>query len=160
MAFANHGVESGVIAFADKTLTWQPYPSIIDGIANPFVFNRGSRSGNLYLAVYEADPSTDAFGIVLPYKAFAVVDEFLYSCTGPANTGSACKDGFYIKETRSSEWITAWEQLGRGGEIRHFLFVGLDDCIEVLTDCVPEVIAFADLEKADAWGADFSAGCP
>lgn len=158
--------------FPDPHLQWQPYPSIIDGIRDPFAINKGQSEGKLHILVIDnigssicaaglAPPVAPAFGISILCDIYLAVEEMLYSTAGHG-------DGWqptYIRHAHSSRLIAAipgHHPMLRNPEIRarrpprHFCFPGNDYCYETFGFDEPLIRQFASVDEGYAWVPDDS----
>lgn len=145
---------AGADLFPDPTLTWRPYPSIIDGIERPpFVLDKGLWRGVLHLIVLAPKPGPRAYGIEIACEVFAAFEEMIYSVADHGGQGRAYDGGVYVKKADQSALLTAYataDPLGR--KPQHFSFVGGDYCYEVLGFGDPVIRAFSSTDEAYAWG--------
>lgn len=153
--------------FTDPDLQWQPYPSIIDGISDPFAINKGQWKGKRHLLIVGEHPTSRtsagetrrrsaAFGIVIRCDVYLAVEEMLYSIMDHG-------DGWqptYITQTHSSQLIAAmssYHPMLRNPEIierrppRHFSFTGNDYCYETFGFDEPVIHQFTSVDEGYAW---------
>jgi hypothetical protein len=143
--------------FPDSTISWRPYPSIIDGIERPpFVVDQGLWRGTLHLIVVAPNPSSRAYGIEIACQVYAGVEEMAYSISDHSSEGLAYDGSVYIKEAESSALLRAFQThvlpSYPSHKPRQFAFVGGDYCYEVLSFSEPVIRTFIDPEEAYAWG--------
>ena len=138
-----------------KTLHWQPFPSIIDGIKFPVVFDKGIWKGVLNLVVFEGFeglPGTKSYGIKIACEVFLAVEERIYSMAHHGDNSSIYDGSVYIKEAVTSQLISAYTDADYLEKVpRHFLFVGLDYSFECLSFSSPEVFTFGSMEEGYGW---------
>lgn len=140
--------------FPDPTLKWQPFPSVIDGIARPpFVFDQGLWRGVLHLIILSPRPHGRFYGVEIPCEVYAGIEEMIYSVADHGDEAGAYDGGVYIKEAQTSSLMTAYAAADPSERRpRHFSFVGGDRCYEALGFSEPVIQSFADEEEAYAWG--------
>lgn len=140
--------------FPDPTLTWRPYPSIIDGIERPpYVFDQGLWRGVLYLIVLAPNPGRRAYGIEIDCEIYGGFDEMIYSVADHGDRAGVYDGGVYVKEAENSALLNAYTAIDPvGRKPRLFSFVGSDRCYEVLGFSEPFIRPFAGPEEAYAWG--------
>jgi len=138
--------------FPDSTLKWKPFPSIIDGIHAPLVSAHGFGQAGLCLTIRSAFPASNirVFGIDIKCKAYFCIDDLFYGNAGHGG-GSPYEGGVYILEATQSTLLNAQNKVDPSSKVRHFRFVGLDLCYEVLGVGVPNIHTFHSEAEADAW---------
>jgi len=134
----------------DQKARWKPYPSIIDGLEMPFVVNCGVYGNEIYLVV-TSGTVPGWYGITVDYWAYAAFDEGVYSIMDSGNHEGCYPPNNYIRETENSSLLGNFPS-DIFGMARHFMFPGLDECIEVIAKSEPVIQAFASSEQAEAWG--------
>jgi hypothetical protein len=125
--------------------------SIVDGIERgAYVFDQGLWRGVLYLIVVAKNR---AYGIEMSCEIYAGFDEMIYSVADHGDKAGHYDGGVFIKEAESSALLRAYaatDPVGR--KPRHFSFVGMAYCYEVLGFSEPIIRAFDSPDEAYAWG--------
>lgn len=133
--------------FPDPTIVWRPFPTFMDGIAEPLVLNRGIWRGVLGLLVVGGDTSGGAFGVQVSCQAYFAFERALYSTAAGVYDG-----GVYLKEADSSQLLSAFDSATSSrAKPRHFSFVGADFCYETVGFRAPVIRAFESREEAYDW---------
>ncbi len=141
--------------FPDNTLIWRAYPSIIDGIRDPFALDRGVWRGVLSLIVLEGANGSRAYAVQVRCDIYSAYEEFIYSIADHGRARPYDNRGVYIREAEKSRAIDTLAQLHpakRGA--RQFSFVGSDFCYETIGFHEPVVRAFSSREEAYSWAPD------
>ena len=138
--------------FPDPSAKWKEFPSIIDGIDNPFVFDKGCWKGKLYLTIAEGGGDL-SFGVVLDAIAYMAIDEALFSLADHACITLSESPNCYIREATHSKLLTLYrdKEYLEQGDIRHFQFIGHDKCYECLCVGLPQSIMFGNEVGRDSW---------
>lgn len=146
--------------FPDPTLSWRPYPSMLDGIGRPpFVLDRGLWRGTLGLIVIEPPPRKRAFGVQIRCEAYFAVEEMIHSVADHGSGTSVYDGGVYLKEAVSSSLRDAYAKIDPFQRIvRQFLLVGSDFCYETIGFGEPVIERFASQEAAYLWRPDAQDG--
>lgn len=141
--------------FPDETAKWKMFPSMIDGIDNPFVFDKGYWKSKLYLTISEGGGDL-SFGVVLDAIAYMAIDEALFSVADHSCISLSESPNCYIREATNSNLLKLYldKEYLQQGNIRHFQFIGHDMCIECLCVGLPKIIMFANEMECDAWGPE------
>ena len=139
--------------FPDKSAEWKEFPSLIDGIDDPFVFDKGYWKGKLYLTITDGAGHL-SFGVTLNAIAYMAIDEALFSVADHCCLSLSDFPNCYIRETKNSELLTLYQskEYLEQGDVRHFQFLGHDKCFECLCYGLPNIVMFKHEAERDAWG--------
>lgn len=138
--------------FPDATAKWREFPSIIDGIDDPFVFDKGCWQGKLYLTVADGDGIL-SFGVILNAIAYFAIDEALFSAMDHACLSLSARPNCYIREATHSNLLVLFrnEAYLEVKDLRHFQFIVHDKCFECLCSGLPEILTFRNEAECNAW---------
>ena len=141
--------------FPDTSAKWKEFPSIIDGIDHPVVFDKGYWKGKLYLTISEGGGDL-SFGVVLNAIAYMAIDEALFSVADHSCISLSESPNCYIREATNSNLLKLYrdKEYLQQGDISHFQFIGHDMCFECLCFGLPKIVVFANEMECDAWGPE------
>jgi len=138
--------------FPDATLKWQSRQSVIDGLKNPTIVDRGFWDGDIHFVVTGTNNEPRLYGISIEPICYAAFDETFYSIAGHGDI-SEVDFSVYLREAVTSELKRCWSDAYSfdGHDLRHWSLVGLDTCYEVLALEDPRIRQFKSQAEADAW---------
>jgi hypothetical protein len=133
-----------------QQLTWKPIASALDQLSAPQL--DVVRGGHGWLTVIVSD---DRLTFTVEFDgpvAYAGVEEMAHALLSPesAELGANLR---VANVSAAADDIAArlQEFSGRRAELRHYLLVGVSECIEVICEAEPVIAAHADEAAALAW---------
>jgi hypothetical protein len=139
-----------------EPIAWKAAPSPIDGIEFPNVELADAGRGDLAFVVSEWRDGKCLAAFTAEFRrpeAYSAMEEAAYSISSPDQEWLGQT---YVRFTETSETTKALSRLrstlsGREVALRHYQFVGLSECFEVVAEIEPAIKSHETYEAAIEW---------